>query len=106
MRKELDPLLLKKGATVYIEMSGQSSVSNYKYSVKTDAKPWKGDDVYVKVSAEETLGGSRITAARRNDLNLPVDTFRSTTRFYNEVCTSGFVLSLSRLWLALTTLIS
>ena len=81
----MEPLSLKKGDVVYLEVAGNPSALNYKFTVKEDAKLWKGDDVYVRVLAEETVEGVKVVAACRGVLNLPVDTYKSTARYYKQV---------------------
>ena len=85
MRESVDPLSLKRGDVVYLEVTGDPSASNYRFSVKANAKSWKGNDVYVKVLAEETIGGEKVTAARRDVLGLPVDVFKSAALFFTQV---------------------
>ena len=84
MRESVDPLSLKRGDVVYLEVTGDPSASNYRFSVEANAKSWKGNDVY-DFLAEETIGGEKVTAARRDVLSLPVDVFKSTALFFTQV---------------------
>ena len=94
MRLEIDPLTLKKGDKVYIEIANHPhpKCSEFLFEIKSVQQNRKTSDsnnnTFVSLIAIAKPGGEKIKRTRKIDteeLGLPTERYSSTTSFFAQV---------------------